>query len=240
VETDCRRVAWFSAKIVREIIAGNLVRATCPDSPDSSCMLIWSADIHEQIDQLLLDAIDDTRRHNDDDTAISPQDCNTWKALNSKVAAVNNANRIALALHPVLYDIFAPLVGQKVVTADGVLKTKVARLMPALPDTDVLRVHRPRCQESLTWTVTTWTLVNHGAAGDYKNRRVEQHRAAIDIGTLDNGVLIDVESNMDPLRVDYNVDEIWAEIATLTAARKAEKRSQRAIRAAINKLSEFL
>jgi hypothetical protein len=40
-------------KIVDAIIAGKMVRAECPDSPESSCVLVWSANVYEQIDQIV-------------------------------------------------------------------------------------------------------------------------------------------------------------------------------------------
>lgn len=41
-------------KIVNAIIAGKLVTAECPDSPGSACVLIWSANVFEQIDQIVM------------------------------------------------------------------------------------------------------------------------------------------------------------------------------------------
>ena len=41
-------------KIVDAIIAGKMVRAECPDSPGSSCVLIWSSNVYEQIDQIVM------------------------------------------------------------------------------------------------------------------------------------------------------------------------------------------
>jgi hypothetical protein len=40
-------------QIIDAIIAGKLVRAECPDSPGSSCVLVWSANVYEQIDQIV-------------------------------------------------------------------------------------------------------------------------------------------------------------------------------------------
>lgn len=40
-------------QIVDAIISGKMVRAECPDSPKSSCLLTWSANVYEQIDQLI-------------------------------------------------------------------------------------------------------------------------------------------------------------------------------------------
>lgn len=42
-------------KIVDAIISGGLVRAECPDSPESACLMVWSANVHEQLDQIFSD-----------------------------------------------------------------------------------------------------------------------------------------------------------------------------------------
>lgn len=41
-------------QIIDAIIAGKMVRAECPDHPESSCMMIWSENVYEQIDQIVL------------------------------------------------------------------------------------------------------------------------------------------------------------------------------------------
>lgn len=40
-------------QIVNAIIDGKMVRAECPDSPGSSCVIVWSANVYEQIDQIV-------------------------------------------------------------------------------------------------------------------------------------------------------------------------------------------
>lgn len=64
-----RRNSWqektpIGEKIVDAIISGGLVKAQCPDSPESACLLVWSANVHEQLEQILIDAIGDTNRRN--------------------------------------------------------------------------------------------------------------------------------------------------------------------------------
>lgn len=41
-------------QIIDAIIAGKLVSAECPDSPGSCCVLVWSANVYEQIDQIVM------------------------------------------------------------------------------------------------------------------------------------------------------------------------------------------
>lgn len=41
-------------QIIDAIIAGKLVRAECPDSRGSNCVLTWSANVYEQIDQIVM------------------------------------------------------------------------------------------------------------------------------------------------------------------------------------------
>ena len=42
-------------KLVNAIIEGRLLTATCPDSPGSSCVIVWSANVCEQLTQLVKD-----------------------------------------------------------------------------------------------------------------------------------------------------------------------------------------
>ena len=51
-------------------------------------------------------------------------------ALDAKVKAVNKANAYATKLYPMLASVFKPLVGQKVLKADGSILAKYAKLMP--------------------------------------------------------------------------------------------------------------
>jgi hypothetical protein len=42
-------------KIIDAIIAGKLVSCECANCEDSSCVLTWSANVHEQISQIISD-----------------------------------------------------------------------------------------------------------------------------------------------------------------------------------------
>jgi hypothetical protein len=43
--------------IVDTIIKDSLVRAECPDSPSSACVMVWAADIHKRLDKLISDYV---------------------------------------------------------------------------------------------------------------------------------------------------------------------------------------
>lgn len=40
-------------KVINQIISGKLLSVSCPDSPDSSCLIVWSANALEQLDAML-------------------------------------------------------------------------------------------------------------------------------------------------------------------------------------------
>ena len=63
-------------------------------------------------------------------------------ATAAKVKAVNRANKEAIKLYEQLAPIFAPLVGQQVMKGTGGLLAKFQKLLPELPNTSSLSIHR--------------------------------------------------------------------------------------------------
>ena len=128
-----------------------------------------------------------------------------------KVQAVNAANAYANGLAPCLAEIFAPLVGQKVTKADGTLLAKVAKLLPKLPNTVALSVHRYESDYSLAFKVKAcaWTE----GANCY-------HETMVYVVDLRNGVLTGM-CKQYMHRTDYTADEVRAKRAAYEAAKKA-------------------
>ena len=58
----CPENSLCSAKCIGEhivdtIIKDSLVHADCPDSPDSTCVLVWAADVHKRLTKLVSDYV---------------------------------------------------------------------------------------------------------------------------------------------------------------------------------------
>lgn len=45
-------------ELVNAIIKGKLFTATCPDSPESSCVIVWAANAYEQLTQLVREHVE--------------------------------------------------------------------------------------------------------------------------------------------------------------------------------------
>lgn len=123
--------------------------------------------------------------------------------LEARVLAVNNANREAMRLYPILRAIFEPLVGQKLLKADGSFLAKIAKQLPIFSKTPKLSVYWHR--ESLAWGVKACQTYmdpswNEGTMATY-------YEAQVNVGFLRQGIL---ESIHDPeeLRTDYTVEGV--------------------------------
>lgn len=132
--------------------------------------------------------------------------------LAARVKAINTANKVANELHPQLLAVFSPLVGHKILKADGTLLAKIGALLPAMPDDyRKIRVHRDSKNYSLRWEVTVnehWceTTVIYATANVY-------------VGDLINGVLT-MLSDARTYRTDYTVEEIQQKREAYKAAQK--------------------
>jgi len=99
-------------------------------------------------------------------------------ATRAKVEAVNAANEHANKLYAELVKIFEPLVGQKILKADGTLLAKVQALLPEFPCTPSLMVYNVS-DYSLAWTVKTNAMVGDSSC--------LYHETTVYIGELSNG-----------------------------------------------------
>jgi hypothetical protein len=142
-------------------------------------------------------------------------------ALAAKVQAVNAVHKEALALYPFLADVFRPLIGQKVVKADGTLLAKVKALLPTFQYT-VLHSITPRHDRySLRWLVQDGVRLPGDGGCIY-------HDINVGVGCLKDGVLIQLYPPFEG-RADYTVAEIEANRARYADAAKAQNEALTAL-----------
>ena len=132
-------------------------------------------------------------------------------ATAAKVKAVNRANKEAIKLYEQLAPIFAPLVGQQVMMKGGLL-AKFQKLLPELPNTSSLSIHRHLSDYYLGWTVKTSEMVDDTSC--------LYHEVTVQIGTLNHGVLESITSPFTG-RTDWTLEEIEKKRETFRAADKA-------------------
>ncbi len=48
-------VSGIGEAVVNQIIESKLMTVSCPDSPDSGCVVVWSANAFDQIDAMITD-----------------------------------------------------------------------------------------------------------------------------------------------------------------------------------------
>lgn len=146
-------------------------------------------------------------------------------ALAAKVAAVNNANRYANALHPLLTEALAPFIGCKVIKVDGSLLKTIQAALPTFPNTVPLSVYRGSSGYSLYWVVKTCEgIAPHGCV---------YHEVSVYVGKLNGQTLESWDGcKWEPHRTDWTPDEV-AELRE-----KAEK-AKRAASDAESAVHEF-
>ena len=128
--------------------------------------------------------------------------------LTAKVAAVNRANEHAAKLHTILHARFAPLVGEKILKADGSLLAKYIDLVPK--DDDDIRVFRMSSTYSLAWTVKTCEHMSDSCL---------YHQTAVYVGNLDGNRLSNL-LDFEERRSDFTVDEILEKRAAYESAKR--------------------
>lgn len=120
--------------------------------------------------------------------------------LKARVTARNRANQHAVALYPVLAKIFKPLVGKKVLTAQGRLLHKYRELLPKMPSTVALSVYNHSSGYSLAWLVKTCEQIEGNCCCVYEE-------AVVHVGSLDNNVLRELDQPFEG-RSDYTVEKV--------------------------------
>jgi hypothetical protein len=140
--------------------------------------------------------------------------------LAAMVAAVNRANACGVEMYRKLATVFKPLVGQKILKADGTLLAKYQALLPELPSTVALSVFRHTSDYLLVWTVKTCEMVPPYS-------RV-YHEVTVYVGSLSGKILRDI---MEPFtgRTDWTVEEVTAKRAAYKVAKEAAETAHSAL-----------
>ena len=141
-------------------------------------------------------------------------------ATAAKVKAVNKAHAYGIKLYEQLVPIFTPLKGQKILKETGGLMAKVEKLLPDLPNTSDLSVHRHFSDYSLGYTVKVSEMVNDTSCLYYE--------ITVQIGTLNHGVLESITSPFTA-RTDWKVAEITALRETFRKMEKAASDARSAL-----------
>lgn len=123
--------------------------------------------------------------------------------LEARVKAINNANKYALEICPILQEFFRPYIGQKVEKADGSLLAKIADKMPSLANGNELRVYKHSSDYSLAWIIKT--SENCEFNGTFHS--CIYHETVVYVGKLDGSILKSI-SNPFSAKCDYSVEEV--------------------------------
>lgn len=111
-----------------------------------------------------------------------------------------------------LIPMFSPLVGQKILKADGSLLKKWQDALPTFEYSNELHVYRHTSNYSLAWTVKTCEFMPPGSC--------MYHETTVYIGEL-KGQTLEKLSRPFEARDDYTVEEIENKRAEFEAAKKA-------------------
>jgi hypothetical protein len=122
------------------------------------------------------------------------------KLLEARVKARNRVNKAARELHKKLAEAFKPLIGQKVIKANGSFLTKYEQIIKQIVSSSDVQVTRWPTDGHLAWNLYAWP--------EQTNHRYEEVR--IYVGKLIGQVLVGVRDPEDDLRCDYTVGEVLA------------------------------
>jgi hypothetical protein len=148
--------------------------------------------------------------------------------LAAEVSAVNLGNAYANELYPLLRDFFTPLVGTKIVKADGSLLAKLK--LPEFPvnkgrpgqhkDADIT-TYKYSSDHSLAWVVKVcWPITQYDCTC---------YDLKVYIGEVRDGVLKEVSARCKSEgRTDYTVEEILGKVKAYEAAKKVADDALRA------------
>ena len=131
--------------------------------------------------------------------------------INLKVQAVNAANKMALELYPKLVEVFQPLVGKKILKADGTILEKYKKLMPELPNTPSMMVYRYSSDYNLIWKVDAKVWVDE---------RYNSHEVSIYVGELTGDTLKAITLPVEERRTDWTTEEVVKLVEDMEAKKK--------------------
>lgn len=147
------------------------------------------------------------------------------------IRAQNNAHRIANEAAPKIAEALQQFQGAQIVKQDGELLAKVAKTLPDLRPYNYPATHNARAFVKVSGACL-WLQVcgidqfsqTHGEIAVYRD-------AAVYLGNIDGAILTKI-ATPEPLREDYNADEI-------EAARRAVEEAEEALRTARRNLAPF-
>ena len=132
--------------------------------------------------------------------------------LRTRIVAVNRANDYGNKLYRELTNIFRPLVGQKILKADGQLLAKYQPLLPHFPNTPQLHVYRHTSEYSLAWSVKTCEFMPPHSC--------MYHTVTVYVGDLRGDKLEKLSVNSFEGRTDFTAEEILTKRADYEAAKR--------------------
>ena len=136
--------------------------------------------------------------------------------LQANIDAQNEAGTYAKQLYAQLLPIFKPLVGTKILKANGSVIAKIKISLPEFPCNGRLHVYRFMSGYSLTWIVKACATFRGPGCWDSSIYR----DASVTIGDLDGATLKDIKEAPD-YRTDYTLEEIKDKWSKAEAAEKA-------------------
>lgn len=140
------------------------------------------------------------------------------ETLTGKVAAVNQANEVAILLKAKLDEFFRPLVGQKIVKIDGSLLGKYADQVKQIieqieAETGIELIYRLSSQFSLGWVCKACKQTSdHGCT---------YYEQAVYVGDYKGQTLEKIDDRGFNLRTDFTVAEMKAKFADVETTKKA-------------------
>ncbi len=118
-------------------------------------------------------------------------------ALEAKVKAVNEANRVAQEIYAILKPVVAKFVGCKILTASGEFTKEFAKALPNLDFPDI-QIYSQR-KYNLSWSIKT--CVSYSGTCVY-------HEVGAYFGSINNQILMDVDCVPPDGRTNWTVEEI--------------------------------
>lgn len=119
--------------------------------------------------------------------------------LGLAVDAKNAVNAYANEMQRLMLPIFVPLVGKQIIKQDKSLLDRVSKMLPKMPYLPDRHCSHYRSDYSLWWECHVRL---------FNNDKSELATATVRIGDIRDQILTKVYDGDDPLKTDYNVDEI--------------------------------
>lgn len=127
--------------------------------------------------------------------------------LSLKVKAVNECNKYANEIYPILHEYFKKFVGQKIETVDGNLLKKISDNLPNIKKSDIqennlnisFMIYRNHSRYSLNYIAKVCVSTGDGCC---------YHEIYVNIGETRSSILIKVEYYNRYGRIDYTEQEI--------------------------------